>query len=446
MNLSDGLFIAEDKRFAASQISGKRAYQEDKYNRIARGTADRNGNEMLVVADGMGGHVSGDTASSTVVRTFFETFPNTTGSIPDRLCACLEAANNALAAAIDANPQLDGMGTTVVAVVVSQEDQQHLLQWISVGDSPLWLFRDGQLCRLNADHSMAAVLAGCMTEEEAATDPKRHVLRSAVMGDDIPLTHVSSEPDEDYIHRINVSSEPVKDYIDLFKKNLNNVSAELVKDYIDLFKKNLNNVSAATDPKRHVLRSAVMGDDIPLTHVSSEPDEDYIDLFKKNLNNVSAELVKDYIDLFKKNLNNVSAEPVKDYIDLFKKNLNNVSSELVKDYIDLFKEKPPPVKLEKSDRILLASDGLLTLTKEDIESCLIKKDKKALSEVTEALIQEVKAAKHLHQDNTTVLLYTPEADRDVASVAATPTQEESNAGNSLFNQIRQRLRVPNKKR
>ncbi len=293
MNLSDGLFIARDGRFAALQISGKRAYQEDDYGFIARGTADRNGNEMLVVADGMGGHVSGDTASGTVVRTFFETFPNATGPIPDRLCACLEAANNALAAAIDANPQLDGMGTTVVAVVVSQR----MLEWISVGDSPLWLFQDGQLRRLNADHSMAAVFAewvaaGRITEEEAATDPKRHALRSAVMGDDIHLTDVSSQP----------------------------------------------------------------------------------------------------------------------------------------------------VELKKSDWILLASDGLLTLAEREIERILQNMQDAPLSEVTEALIQAVEAVGHPHQDNTTVLLYTPEADRDVASVAADPIQEESNAGNSLFNQIRQRLR------
>ena len=87
------------------------------------------------------------------------------------------------------------MGSTVVAAVISQ----HGLDWISVGDSPLWLFRDGTLHRLNADHSMAPVLAnlvavGRMTEEEAATDSNRHALRSAVMGDEIHLIDVSSQP------------------------------------------------------------------------------------------------------------------------------------------------------------------------------------------------------------------------------------------------------------
>ena len=182
-------------RFAAKQIPGGREYQEDDYGLIEGSDSDIDGSEVLLLADGMGGQVSGDIAGRMVVKTFIETYPNMTGPIPDRLRACLEVANNALAAAIDTNSELDGMGTTVVAVVISQSG----LDWISVGDSPLWLFREGQLRRLNADHSMAAVFAdlvavGRMTEEEAATDPKRHALRSAVMGDEIHMIDVSSQP------------------------------------------------------------------------------------------------------------------------------------------------------------------------------------------------------------------------------------------------------------
>ena len=182
-------------RFAAQQIPGGREYQEDDYGLIERGDPDTDGGEVLLLADGMGGHVSGDTASRMVVKTFAETYHDTEGPIPDRLRACLTAANDALAEATDENPELKGMGSTVVAAVISQ----HGLDWISVGDSPLWLFRDGTLHRLNADHSMAPVLAnlvavGRMTEEEAATDSKRHALRSAVMGDEIHLIDVSSQP------------------------------------------------------------------------------------------------------------------------------------------------------------------------------------------------------------------------------------------------------------
>ena len=88
--------------------------------------------EVLLLADGMGGHVSGDTASRMVIKTFVETYHDTEGPTTDRLRDCLTAANHALAEATDENPELTGMGSTVVAAVISQ----HGLDWISVGDSP----------------------------------------------------------------------------------------------------------------------------------------------------------------------------------------------------------------------------------------------------------------------------------------------------------------------
>ena len=275
-------------RFAARQIPGKREYQEDDYGLIEG--VDSDSNEVLVIADGMGGQVGGDTASRTVIKTFIETYSDTTGLISDRLRACLKAANNALSSAIGAHPALDGMGTTVVAVVISQRG----LEWISVGDSPLWLFREGQLRRLNADHSMAAVFAdlvavGRMTEEEAATDPKRHALRSAVMGDDIHLIDVSSQP----------------------------------------------------------------------------------------------------------------------------------------------------VALKRGDRVVLASDGLLTLADDEIARILQTMQAAPLSEVADALIQAVEDAAHLHQDNTTVLLYTPDADKGVDAVIADTSEEKSRPDHQQPNRIRQ---------
>ena len=184
-------------RFAARQIPGKREYQEDDYGLLDGRDLGLDGSEhtMLLVADGMGGHVGGATASGLLSKTFVEVYPQVSGPIVDRLWECLEEANKALADAIGENPELDSMGSTLVAAVVSSEG----LNWISVGDSPLWLFRKGQLERLNADHSMAPVLAdlvatGRMTAEEAARDSRRHSLRSAVMGDDIHLVDMSSQP------------------------------------------------------------------------------------------------------------------------------------------------------------------------------------------------------------------------------------------------------------
>ena len=189
--------MTEVGRCAARQIRGKRRYQEDEYGFLdtcALGK-DRNEHSLMLVADGMGGHVAGATASGLLREIFVEAYPRASGPITDRLQGCLQAANTAMAEAIAQDPELDSMGSTLVAAVVSSQD----LHWISVGDSPLWLFRQGTLGRLNADHSMAPVLAdlvatGRMTGEEAARDPNRHSLRSAVMGEDIHLVDVSPQP------------------------------------------------------------------------------------------------------------------------------------------------------------------------------------------------------------------------------------------------------------
>ena len=189
--------MSESGRCAARQIRGKRSYQEDDYGFVdarALGT-DRNEHSLLLVADGMGGHVGGATASGLLRKTFVETYPRASGQVVHRLQGCLQSANAAMADAVDQNPELAGMGSTLVAAVVSAGG----LNWISVGDSPLWLFRKATLERLNADHSMAPVLAdlvstGRMTEEEAARDPGRHSLRSAVTGEDIHLVDISPQP------------------------------------------------------------------------------------------------------------------------------------------------------------------------------------------------------------------------------------------------------------
>ena len=188
---------AFDGRFAAVQITGKRDYQEDSLGLFDGRDLGLDDSEhaLLLVADGMGGHVGGAIASDLLRKTFVEAYPRSCSPIVDHLRDCLAAANEAIAAAVAANPALDSMGSTLVAAVVTSEG----LDWISVGDSPLWLFRAGQLSRLNADHSMAPVLAdlvaaGRMTAEQAARHPSQHSLRSVVMGDEIHLIDVSSQP------------------------------------------------------------------------------------------------------------------------------------------------------------------------------------------------------------------------------------------------------------
>jgi PPM family protein phosphatase len=184
---ADGLL--DERDFAGRQIQGVREVQEDSYGVVPRaefggGPADL----FLVVADGMGGHAAGEVASSLAVQTFAETFlESATACDAGRLWDCLEEANSRIARELATHGSaVEGMGTTLLAVLL----RGHSARWLSVGDSPLYLMRDKHLQRLNRIHSKATELAeqvqaGQITEEQARTDPGRHTLLSALIGESI---------------------------------------------------------------------------------------------------------------------------------------------------------------------------------------------------------------------------------------------------------------------
>ena len=182
---------------AGGQIQGDRGYQEDDFS--IRLLTDENAPAdedrlLLVLADGMGGHAGGAVASETVVQAFQDAFHNTPDGIAERFNAGVSAANDSVKEKQQADPGLSEMGTTLVAAVVIGP----AVYWVSVGDSLLWLFRDGRLHRLNADHSMRPVLLdlvelGRMTEEEALNDPRANQLRSAIFGDAVPLIDMNAD-------------------------------------------------------------------------------------------------------------------------------------------------------------------------------------------------------------------------------------------------------------
>lgn len=150
---------------------------------------------VAVLADGMGGHAGGALASQVACETFVRAFTGAEGSNRTRLVEALQQSNDAIAAMVDANPLLSGMGSTLIGVTFGRDG----VEWVSVGDSPLILYRRGEIAYLNEDHSMAPELdrlaaAGEMSEEEARRDPRRHMLRSAVTGDDIDLVDISRKP------------------------------------------------------------------------------------------------------------------------------------------------------------------------------------------------------------------------------------------------------------
>ena len=147
---------------------------------------------VAVLADGMGGHAAGDVASNIICGIFLQQFGVSVGSAQAKLAASLAAANAAIGAKVAANPGLNGMGATCVGIAFSATG----LEWISVGDSPLYIYRGGSILRLNADHSLSPMIdqlvaEGKLTAEQGDQDPRRHYLRSAVTGEDLDLVDVS---------------------------------------------------------------------------------------------------------------------------------------------------------------------------------------------------------------------------------------------------------------
>lgn len=187
--------------YGAAQTQGARDYQEDDYGvhigvDVTDASAKATDDILLVLADGMGGESAGDVASGLVVKTLMNSFENDDGQLPpERLERALQQANMALSRAVADEPQLKGMGCTVVALHIAV-GKAH---WISVGDSLLWHFRDGRLTRLNEDHSYGAVLdqlaeLGRISPEKAANSKDRNVLTSAVNGDRIEKISLSDHP------------------------------------------------------------------------------------------------------------------------------------------------------------------------------------------------------------------------------------------------------------
>ena len=178
---------------AGYKIRGGRDYQEDSF--LIKSGREGGNRLLLLLADGMGGHVGGARASELAIATFAAHFEQSEGAISGRLRAALEAANTAIAEAVAADPRLSGMGCTLVACLVTG-DQAH---WISVGDSWLWCLRAGKLTRLNADHSMRPLLEnmvelGRMTQAEVEEDPRLGQLRSVVNAEELTLVDQNAQP------------------------------------------------------------------------------------------------------------------------------------------------------------------------------------------------------------------------------------------------------------
>lgn len=150
---------------AATHVGQLRANNEDAWG---------SGDELWVVADGMGGHAGGEVASRIAVQTVLEAAP--TGA--DELREAFLGAHHAVLDA--ASGELSGMGTTLV-VAARTADRTVLVG--SVGDSRAYLLgTDGALRRITVDDNEAEVLLadGVITAEQARTHPGQYLLTASV--------------------------------------------------------------------------------------------------------------------------------------------------------------------------------------------------------------------------------------------------------------------------
>jgi serine/threonine protein phosphatase PrpC len=148
------------------------------------------GRQLFMVADGMGGHAGGDVASAIATKRIIEADQRyqTPQDAEFALQAALIAANSQLAETVFEHTELTGMGTTVSALVVLEGE----VAIAHIGDSRVYLFRDGELSQITIDHTFVQRLvdSGRISEQEAMVHPRRSVLMR-VLGD------VESSPEID---------------------------------------------------------------------------------------------------------------------------------------------------------------------------------------------------------------------------------------------------------
>ena len=146
------------------------------------------GPNLLVVADGMGGHAGGDVASALTIAALvgLDRPDHSSDQSMSELERSIDRARQDLVDATTADPDLAGMGTTVTAVLKSG----NTLAMAHLGDSRAYLLRDGTLAQVTVDHTFVQHLVdtGRITPDEAETHPQRNVVMR-VLGDfDLDLT------------------------------------------------------------------------------------------------------------------------------------------------------------------------------------------------------------------------------------------------------------------
>lgn len=157
-----------------TDVGCKRAANED-----SMGQLDTINGRVVVVCDGMGGHVGGATASKIAVETILEFLNGQRfDDIREGMGMAIDAANRAILAYANVHPELTGMGSTCVLLVI----REGLVYIAHVGDSRIYLVRNRIITQLTKDHSYVQMLVdnGEITKEQAEHHPRKNEITNAL--------------------------------------------------------------------------------------------------------------------------------------------------------------------------------------------------------------------------------------------------------------------------
>ncbi|WP_166907436.1 protein phosphatase 2C domain-containing protein [Mycobacterium sp. DL440] len=150
------------------------------------------GARLLALADGMGGHAAGEVASQLVIAALAHLDDDEPGGdLLGKLNTAVAQGNSAIAAHVEADPELEGMGTTLTAILFAG----NRLGLLHIGDSRGYLLRDGELTQITKDDTFVQTLVdeGRITAEEAHSHPQRSLIMRALTGHEVEPTLIVRE-------------------------------------------------------------------------------------------------------------------------------------------------------------------------------------------------------------------------------------------------------------
>jgi serine/threonine protein phosphatase PrpC len=170
------------------------------------------GARLLALADGMGGHAAGEVASQLVIAALAHLDDDEPGGdLLAKLDAAVRAGNSAIAAQVEMEPELEGMGTTLTAILFAG----NRIGLVHIGDSRGYLLRDGELTQITKDDTFVQTLVdeGRITREEAHSHPQRSLIMRALTGHEVEptLTMREARAGDRYLLCSDGLSDPVSD-------------------------------------------------------------------------------------------------------------------------------------------------------------------------------------------------------------------------------------------